>query len=608
MEKKKRRRSLPRWFLKQKLWKKILFAFIVATLVPLITVQVILFYANTSSVKEKVDELMTNELVQMAERVDLTLEIYSNLVYQICSDDQILNGINGRLDQNVANDEVSKWRMFERIRQYDISADGINCVSIILKDGQQFTYDFANASTVRSIWDEYEDLRTIDPYRKAQEASGIAVTPTTWHSVSGDQQSLFHISKKIYDYNNPGNGIVGTVVMSVEGEVLDRICTIDYRHDPRQEYNVNFIIDQDGYILSYPDPSYVGKKIQEDLTVEGFVQKTGRLRNCKIAANQYTDKNLGWIFYNVYDRQYMTNNIWESLGFTFFLAGFFTLFAVFAIVLTLRPINASLQSLMQGIRKVQEGELDVKIKEDAEDEFGEIARAFNIMTGKLQQLFTESSEAAKKQREAEIRALEAQINPHFLYNTLDSINWMAIDKGEYEISRMLRDLGVILRYSVDKSNQISEVKDVADWLEKYVGLQQLRFNHTFSFELYVDEEAKEVRMHKLLLQPFVENAILHGFKEISGGGILRISILLSEDKEMLHVIIEDNGNGMSPEQIRLYNDREQILNYEDQKIGLVNCFSRMYMYYGDDARWNVSSIPQMGTVITLKIPVNKSYE
>ena len=249
----------------------------------------------------------------------------------------------------------------------------------------------------------------------------------------------------------------------------------------------------------------------------------------------------------------------------------------------------------------------MKIAEDAGDEFGEIARAFNQMTGKLKGQFAASADAARKQREAEVRALEAQINPHFLYNTLDSINWMAIDKGEYEISKMLRDLGVILRYSVNKSNQLAKIEEVADWLEKYVELQQLRFNHSFSFDLYVEEDAKTVRIYKLLLQPFIENSIIHGFKEIVSGGVLRVSIMLSEDRHMLHVIIEDNGSGMKPEQVKKYNDRETVLHQEDERIGLENAFMRMYLYYGEEAAWNVSSILHMGTVVTLKIPVKEDY-
>ena len=601
--KKKKGKNIFRWFRNQKIWKKILYAFIISALVPLIVLQGIMLYSNATSMKTKVDELMVNELIQMAERVNLTLEIYSNLVYQICSDDLIIDNINCRLDENGSDREVAKWEIYDRIRQYDISAEGIECISIILKDGQQFTYDFENASTVQSIWDDYDDLRDISPYVEAQKVSGIVITPTACYGTSENNHYLFHISKKIYDYTDFEEGSIATVVMSIDAGVLDRICTIDYQHDSNQENNVNFITDKSGNILSYPNPIYDGEKMDKQESVEKFVQSTGRLSRKDISHNQYEDKRLGWVFYNVYDETYLLSEVWDDLGFAIGIALFLTIFAIVMIVYTINPIKHSVQSLMEGISQVQDGNLDVKIIVDSEDEFGEIAQNFNMMTAKLQNLFLEVTGATQKQKEAEIRALEAQINPHFLYNTLDSINWMAIDKGEYEISKMLRDLGVILRYSVNKSNKIVKVEEEVDWLKKYVSLQQLRFNYSFSFELYVEEEAKNVSIHKLLLQPFIENAILHGFKEIITGGILRVSMVISEDKNMMHAIIEDNGKGMTAEQVKKYNDKELVLRNEEPEIGLTNSFARLYMYYGEEADWNVSSIQGMGTVVTLKIPI-----
>ena len=140
-------------------------------------------------------------------------------------------------------------------------------------------------------------------------------------------------------------------------------------------------------------------------------------------------KNLGWIFYNVYDKDYMWKELEDTQKFTLAVDLFIMMFAVLMIAYTIQLIERSTRSIMQGIWEVQKGNLDVKVYVDAEDEFGEIAESFNTMTGKLQELLLEVTDATRKQKEAEIHALEAQINPHFLYNTLDSINWMAIDKG-----------------------------------------------------------------------------------------------------------------------------------------------------------------------------------
>lgn len=580
----------------------------IPAIVPLSIMQGIMFCVNSTSIKENVDNLMVNELVQMAERTNLTLDIYLSQLYQIYTDNQIIENINCLLDEDNTDQEIAKREIYDRIKQYDISAEGIECISIILSDGQQLTYDFDHASTVRSVWDGYGDLREIQPYIDAQDAAGIVITPTMYHDVPEEEQYLFHISKTIYDYNDLEKGTIATIVMSIDVQVLDKICTEDYEHDPNQDYNVNFIVDENGYILSYPDIRYLGKGINEQESIEEFVQQTGKLNGKNIAVNQYEDKNHGWTFYNVYDRDYMLFDVWKTMRFAIGVALFFIIFAIVMMVYTIAPIKRTMRSTIQGIREVQEGNLDVKVPVESDDELGEIAENFNAMTTKLQELFMAVTDATQKQKEAEIRALEAQINPHFLYNTLDSINWMAIDKGEYEISKMLRDLGVILRYSVNKSNKIVKIEEETDWIQKYVGLQQLRFNHSFSFELHVEENAKNVQIYKLLLQPFVENAIIHGFKEIISGGILRVDIMLSENKRMLYAIVEDNGKGMSAEMVKKYNDRENVLHKTDGGIGLTNSFHRLNMYYGNDAGWNISSILNEGTVITLKIPIMKDLE
>ena len=168
---------------------------------------------------------------------------------------------------------------------------------------------------------------------------------------------------------------------------------------------------------------------------------------------------------------------------------------------------------------------------------------------------------------------------------------------------MLRNLGIILRYSVGKSNAIVKVEEMCDWMDKYISLQKMRFDNVFEYEIFVAEVCKSYRLHKLLIQPFIENAIIHGFKEIEGGGRLRVDINSSEDSKSLLITIEDNGKGMSKELVQQYNDIEWAIRDDGSSIGLHNAFSRMYMYYGDKATWKITSIEGMGTVIMLKLPI-----
>jgi sensor histidine kinase YesM len=584
-----------------KIGRKIMAAFVLVSIVPILAVQFIGYYMNSNSLKHKIDTLMVDNLTQLSERVDLTMDIYANLVYQIYVDDKVIENVNILMSGDGNGREVAYHTIYNRLQQAEKSVKGVRSISVICANGQSVTYDAATGSSIENLWDDYEDLRDILPYQAVKGQPGMVVTPTTRHDGEGGETYYFHISKCMFDYNNLDKGVIATIVMSVDENVLRDICAVAIAED-EAEYNINFITDKSGYIISYPDPFYTGIHMNPKLSIPEFVRVTGQLKGQNTAVNQYVNEGRGWIYYNVYNKDYMMRDIRNNQTIFIVISLSAILFSSILIGYIVRRIGSAVALIINGIDQVKEGNLNVSVALESQDELGQIASNFNDMTGKVRGLIEEVSEAKDKQKDAEIRALEAQINPHFLYNTLDSINWMAIEKEEYDISRMLRNLGVILRYSINKSNQMASMEEMADWLEKYVSLQQMRFNQSFRFELSVEEKARRVMIHKLLLQPFVENAIIHGFREMEKGGVLRVDIFLSETGERVNIIIEDNGKGMPKEMAEAFNDREQAIKDGGSSIGLHNAFARMDMYYGKEAAWNVNSIEGMGTVITLTLP------
>lgn len=597
----KRKIRLLEHFNNMKIGRKIMLAFIMSSIVPILAIQFIGYNMNANSLKRKIDTLMVDNLTQLSERVDLTMDIYSNLVYQIYVDDKIIENVNTLLSGDGEGREVAFHAIYNRLQQAEKSVRGIRSISVICVNGQSVTYDAGTGSSIENLWDDYGDLREIAPYRDVQGQPGMLVTPTTRHKGYEGDEYYFHISKCMYDYNNLERGTIATIVMSLDEGVLRDICAVAIAQD-EAEYNINFITDTNGFVISYPNPFYTGISMNPKLTAQEFVQVTGLLKGQNTAVNRYVDESRGWVYYNVYNKDYMMRDIRNNQIMFILISLAAILFSSILISYIVRRIGSSVALITGGIDQVKEGNLNVSVALESRDELGQIASNFNDMTGKVRNLIAEVSEAKDKQKNAEVRALEAQINPHFLYNTLDSINWMAIEKEEYEISRMLRNLGVILRYSVNRSNQMVSVTEVADWLEKYISLQQMRFNQSFRFELNVAKEAEKVRIYKLLLQPFVENAIIHGFKGVEKGGVLRVDIFLSETMERLNIIIEDNGKGMPKEMAESFNVRGQAVKDDGGSIGLHNAFARMDMYYGMDASWNVNSIEGMGTVITLTLP------
>ena len=581
-----------------KLGHKLLCAFALASIIPLLLMQVYVFQVNRKQMTEKIDELMVSNLTQIAERVNLNMEVYTNLLYQIYKDDQVTECVSELNDMQESHKAVAYNQIVKRLKQYRNSDAGIRCLSIVCPDGTAVIYDFETDSSLNTIWHNYSDMRQIPPYRESLDAPGMVLTDTMNFQGGENDGHFFHISKRMFDFNDLEKGSIATVIMSVDQKILSSICGNGTKEDP----SINFILNKEQRVVSYPDEDFTGNAINPQLNIKEFVNVSGYLRNKNVALNQYEDADTGWIFYNAYDRDYMLKDPTKTQGTQLGITVLLLVFALALIFYTVRNMDASVKSVVSGMQEVKNGNLDVVVPVQSFDEIGTIADNFNEMTVKVRELIREVTEAEENRKNAEIRALEAQINPHFLYNTLDSINWMAIEKEEYEISKMIRNLGVILRYSVNKSNQIVTIRELADWLEKYISLQQMRFNDAFSYRLNIEEETYTEKVYKLLLQPFVENAIIHGFKEMESGGLLQIDIMAAEHGQGIIIIIEDNGAGMPQEMLKCFNNKEEAIKDEGKSIGLHNAFSRMNMYYGEKASWNVSSIEGMGTVITLRLP------
>lgn len=584
-----------------KLRTKLLFILGVSALFPILIILIISARLNTYNMTKKVDELMTTNLTQIAQRVNLSLEVYTNLLYQIYQDEEINENIKTFMSGEPNGYATAYRDINNRLKRYNTTDSGVRCISVVCTNGSTVVYDFGTDSLLNHLWKGYRDLRETDAYRMAEGEPGMVVVPTMTFKERDGMKHYFHIAKRVFDLENLDQGSIATIIMSIDVKFLEKICNTPSENRDKKE--INFILNDEHKVISFPDEDFSGLKLREDLTIEEFVSLTGLMKGKKVYLSSYKDKATGWTFYNAYDREYMLQDVTNSLK-LYATIGIVALLAATALLLyLLRQINSSVDCVIGGIREVQGGNLDVQVQVECHDEIGKIADNFNSMTIKVKKLIREVKTATDKQKNAEIRALEAQINPHFLYNTLDSINWMAIESGEYEISKMIRNLGIILRYSVNKSNSIVAVETVEDWLEKYVSLQKMRFEDIFTYEIHVEPQARKKRLHKLLLQPFLENAIMHGLKDMDGGGMLCVDISLSEDGTMLNIVIEDNGQGMSEEEVKHFNDREEAVKDDGRNIGLHNVFSRISMYYGEKAVWNITSIPQMGTVITLKLPV-----
>ena len=273
---------------------------------------------------------------------------------------------------------------------------------------------------------------------------------------------------------------------------------------------------------------------------------------------------------------------------------------VVAIQKLLKPVGELLESMSQ----FGAGKLDSRVEVQTEDEIGQIGEAYNHMADSIQKLMEQVYLLELENKEAEISFLKMQINPHFLYNSLDTISWLGFAAGNEKISEISVALAKILRASIKRADMVT-IEEEMQIVKNYLFIQESRFEDKIRVVYQVDEETRGFYMPGFLLQPLVENSIIHGMEQEIKGSCLTISI--SREGEWVYFQVSDDGKGMEKEQLELL--KQQCQGEQGEKgIGLKNVYRRLQLLYGESCEFQIISEPGQGTSISFRIPVIKKQE
>lgn len=258
-------------------------------------------------------------------------------------------------------------------------------------------------------------------------------------------------------------------------------------------------------------------------------------------------------------------------------------------------ITKPIKRLLSAMRSVGEGDFQTRVDVVSNDEFGMLTQRFNRMNDRIHLLVTENYEIKLKEKEAEIQALNMQMHPHFLYNTLNVMNWTAIENDQQELSRMLVCLSNMLHYTSRKTWDAVPLSEEMSWMSNYFYIMSIRFEDKFTVEYDMDPRLMEHEVPRLLFQPFVENAILHGFDQTGSGGLIGIRGWINGRTR--HYEVADNGRGMSAETV------QRILYQKSSSVGIKNTIDRIQMTYGGEYGISISSTPGTGTKVVITLPL-----
>lgn len=302
--------------------------------------------------------------------------------------------------------------------------------------------------------------------------------------------------------------------------------------------------------------------------------------------------------------------------YTFTIIGISILLAIIISWVVYSGIAAPILKLSRGMKRLSHGEMNVHIEDKRKDELGFLIHSFNRMVSDQKHLIEDHCEQQLRLKTTELKFLQSQINPHFLYNTLDSIYWTAKNYEAEEISEMVMNLSKFFRLSLNKGRQVFSIEESIMHLHYYIRIQQLRFLDNFTVEYQIEEESRAIPILKLLLQPLVENAIIHGMEGKSSGGTLIISSRINEQK-YVNISVQDNGPGIGGDRLEyIRNELSRMgsrnfpsLSQEEEYIkdlfGLRNVFTRMRLYYGKESDMTLESTLGIGTTVTISIPLDR---
>ena len=398
-------------------------------------------------------------------------------------------------------------------------------------------------------------------------------------------------------------------VISIMQEVVDKdgknlgVVRLDIGYKTLEAYldqlqlgkeGFTFIVDSNHDFVYHPKKAVYSSHAEMKAMAPYLSVKNGYVKSKQAYVSQYQIPNSGWILIGVSSMEQLhavqTQILWSFIGTGLFALGVCLIGIWFVLRLWIKP----LRDLQATILKVGSGHSDLRANETGSPELVDLARQFNIMLDRIDQLMIAVKEEEQNVRRYELQALSSQINPHFLYNTLDTIVWMAEFNDSKRVVEVTKSLAKYFRLALNQGHEQISLKDEIDHVRQYLFIQKQRYGGKLQYEIDELSAYDNYQIPKLILQPLVENAIYHGIKEMNRQGMIRVSVY--ENSHQLILSIYDNGRGF------VAHDTADTLLMHLGGVGLKNVNQRLHLQFGDAYHMDIQSKQNTYTEIRLYFP------
>lgn len=567
------------WFSKQSFNRKLLFILLTLILVPVVLLSVLEFYYSSKILAEKTNDYLKNLAAVTLSKIESTAADVENVAFYINGNDTIQDSL--KAEQASIHDRTAYYRLHEDIKgvlaSYALFRQEINAISIRSLYGKEYRYTKTRNG---SAFDFTRNMRDANQY---------------WIM---DHDHIV-LMKKLSDF--PTQEPLGYVALEVnEKSLYDIISDIDLSQSGR-----TFLVNEEGRILATEAEALLGQPLEQPY-MDCFGPGEAFYDDVLIENTHYSVYNSGaisngWHMVLAIPRDYYTRDI-EKLKNAVILTTLLTAcMAALLSVFTARSVTRPIRKLSQAMEEFGQGNFEINCEVEAEDEIGRLSHTFNQMVTDMNSMVNTVYEQKVMKQEAQMKSLQMQINPHFLYNTLDTINWLARIKHVDEIGDMVSALGSMMRYSLENKSFARIYEEVKN-LNDYIEIQNYRYGDKMEAGIEIDESLMELYVPRLLIQPILENAIVHGIEEKLDKG--HIAITAWQEEEDLYIQVEDDGVGMTEDAVsQILKEDYSMKKRGHTSIGIVNVNRRIQMIYGQSYGLLIQSVLGVGTKMTIHVPV-----
>lgn len=473
------------------------------------------------------------------------------------------------------------------------SREDIYNLGILQKNGK------ALLNEGKSRLNTYVDMEKQEWYRRAVENrdSFYLSSAHVQHMIQGERPWVITLSRYIPD---PMNKEGGVLFVDLNYSAIRKLC--DDSSVGKKGYI--FILDEDGNIVYHPQQQQLYNELQTEYIDEVMNCQTDVLNmGDGDSARLYTisrSDTTGWTVVSCSYISELLKKSEEAQIIHMLMAVVLVAIALLISSFMAKSITQPILKLQSSMALIQEGDFRAgNVEVESRNEIGSLTETFNVMTLRIQELMEQNINEQKAKRKSEMKALQSQINPHFLYNTLDSIIWMAESGKNEEVVLMTASLARLLRQNISNEEEEISIFDEVEYCRNYLTIQKMRYKDKLEFRIDVAPEITSCQIIKLVLQPLIENAIYHGLKYKESKGLLElIGYAAGED---IIFEIRDNGVGMDEETLNHIFERHTV-NYRSNGVGVYNVERRIKLTYGQEYGITYKSRSGEGTVARVCIP------